>query len=120
MMPPSSAGPGTSWPTSSVPHAERTGAIVKGEHGLPMREHSFRKWFRKIARPAGIPDEIWNMDSRAGAATEAEEALANLRGISDNLTHSDGRTTDRYIRRRTKRIAMVTQARVRSRETDGT
>ena len=63
-----------------MPHAERTGAIVKGEHGLPMREHSFRKWFRKIARPAGIPDEIWNMDSRAGAATEAEEALANLGG----------------------------------------
>lgn len=105
---------------NAVPHAERTGAIVKGEHGLPMREHSFRKWFRKIARAAGIPDEIWNMDSRAGAATEAEEALANLGGISDNLTHSDGRTTDRYIRRRTKRIAMVTQARVRSRETDGT
>jgi hypothetical protein len=66
---------------NAVPHGERTGAIVKGEHGLPMREHSFRKWFRKIARAAGIPDEIWNMDSRAGAATEAEEALANLGGI---------------------------------------
>ncbi len=60
----------------AVPHAERVGAIIKGEHGQPVRERSYRKWFRQIARAAGIPDEVWNMDSRAGGATEAEEAGA--------------------------------------------
>jgi len=32
------------------------------------------RWFRQIARAACIPDEVWNMDSRAGGATEADEA----------------------------------------------
>ena len=63
----------------------RTGAIVKGEHGLPIRECSYRKWFRAIARAAEIPDEVWSMDSRAGAATEADEADADLKAISDML-----------------------------------
>jgi hypothetical protein len=36
-----------------VPPAERTGPIVKGEHELPVRERSYRKWFRQIARAAG-------------------------------------------------------------------
>jgi hypothetical protein len=71
-----------------VPHAERTGPIVKGEHGLPMRERSYRKWFRQIARAAGIPDEVWSMDSRAGGATEAEQAGAPRTAIQANLTHS--------------------------------
>ena len=61
----------------AVPHVERTGAIVKGEYGLPIRERSYRKWFREIARAAGIPDEVWSMDSRAGAATEADAAGAD-------------------------------------------
>jgi len=37
---------------------------VKGEHGLPVRERSYRRWFRAIARAAEIPDEVWSMDSR--------------------------------------------------------
>src|SRR4029077_3138663 len=56
----------------SVDHAERKGAIVKGEHGLRIRARSYRKWFRQIARAADIPDEVWNMDLRASAATEAD------------------------------------------------
>jgi hypothetical protein len=39
----------------AVPHAERGGAIVKGEHGLPIRERSYRRWFRAIARAAVPP-----------------------------------------------------------------
>jgi hypothetical protein len=41
----------------------------------------YARWFRQIARAAGIPDDVWNMDSRAGGATEADEAGAAL-GIS--------------------------------------
>jgi len=100
-----------------VPHDERVGAIVKGEHGLPVRERSYRKWFRAIARAAEIPDEVWSMDSRAGAATEADEAGADLEAISDMLTHAEPRTTVRYIRRREERIASAAHARVKSRTT---
>jgi hypothetical protein len=71
-----------------VPHAERKGPIVKGEYGLPMRERSYRKWFRQIARAADIPDEVWSMDSRAGGASEAELAGAPRTSIQANLTHS--------------------------------
>jgi integrase len=100
----------------SVPLHERTGAIIKGEHGLPIRERSYRKWFRQIARAAGIPDDVWLMDSRAGGATEADEAGADLKAISDHLTHAETRTTIRYIRRVAGRTKAVADARNRMRE----
>src|SRR5262249_49795056 len=103
----------------AVPHQARTGAIVKGEHGGPVRERSYRRWVRAIARAAGIPDEVWSMDSRAGAATEADEAGADLAAISDMLTHAEPRTTLRYIRRREKRIEAAAEARVKSRPGGG-
>jgi Phage integrase family len=102
----------------AVPHDERQGAIVKGEHGEPVRERSYRNWFRQIARAAGIPDAVWNMDSRAGAATEADEAGADLDAISAALTHNESRTTVRYIRRRNAKIAGVAEARARKRAAD--
>jgi hypothetical protein len=51
--------------------ADRQGAIVKGEHGLPVRERSYRKGFRQIARAAGIPDEVWSTEG-TGMKEEAE------------------------------------------------
>jgi hypothetical protein len=102
-----------------VPHAERTGSIVKGEHGLPMRERSYRRWFRQIARAADIPDEVWSMDSRAGGASEAEEAGAPTTAIQANLTHSGAATTRRYLRGDDERkIIQVAEARKRKREAD--
>jgi hypothetical protein len=103
----------------SVPLHERAGAIVKGEHGLPIRERSYRKWFRQIARAAGIPDDVWLMDSRAGGATEADEAGADLKAISDHLTHSKTAMTVRYIRNVSSRTKEVADARNRKREADG-
>ena len=102
----------------AVPHDQRTGAIVKGEHGLPIRERSYRKWFRLIARAAGIPDAVWSMDTRAGGATEAEEAGAAIDAIQGALTHSKKDTTLRYIRRSSKKIADVAEARNRKRAAD--
>lgn len=103
----------------SVPLHGRTGAIVKGERDLPVRERSYRKWFRQIARAAGIPDDVWSMDSRAGGATEADEAGADLKAISDHLTHAETKTTVRYIRRVQKRTATVAEARNRKRAAEG-
>jgi hypothetical protein len=58
----------------AVPHDRRAGAVVKGAKGLPVRRDMYARWWRQIARAAGIPDEVWNMDARAGGASAAEEA----------------------------------------------
>jgi hypothetical protein len=62
----------------AVPHENRTGAIVKSEKNLPARQAMYARWWRPIARAAGIPDAVWNMDARAGGATEADETGAAL------------------------------------------
>ncbi|HET7806602.1 MAG TPA: hypothetical protein VFL53_20375 [Pseudolabrys sp.] len=83
----------------AVPHEQRTGAIVKGEHVFPVQERSYRKWFPRLAT---IPGEVWSMEARAGAATEAEEAGVDKRLIQEAMTYNDARSNARYIRRRSK------------------
>jgi integrase len=93
----------------AVPHENRTGTIVKGEKNLPVRQAMYGRWWRQIARAAGIPDSVWNMDARAGGATEADEAGAALEAIQSALTHSKESTTLRYIRRG-RRVLLPPQA----------
>ena len=96
----------------AVPLGERTGAVVKGAKGLPVRRDMYARWFRQIARAAGIPDDVWNMDTRAGGATEADEAGATIEAIQSALTHDRPDTTQRYIRRgHSKKIGLVPEAR---------
>lgn len=104
------------WPLlQQVPQAERHGAIVKGEHGLPIRERSYRKWFREIARAAGIPDQVWNMDARAGAITEALEAGVDLATVSRGATHATTAMTETYAKRIETPLVTITEARKRAR-----
>jgi ribonuclease D len=93
---------------------------VTGEHGFPVQERSYRKWFRAIARAAEIPDAVWNMDTRAGGATEAEEAGAAFDAIRNLLTHSERQeaTTVRYLRRRDKSRVAVQEVRNAARAAD--
>jgi len=102
-----------------VPQEQRAGAIVKGEHGLPIRYRTYAKAFRKIARYAKIPDEVWNMDARAGGAGEADEAGVEVGVISEGLTHTNKKTSERYIRGRSKKIVAIAEARKQARGSDG-
>lgn len=102
-----------------VPHDQRAGAIVKGEGGLPMRESTYRKWFREIAEVAGIPKKVWLMDSRAGGGGEAYDAGASLEDIQGAYTHEKPSMTLRYIRRGGKRLSNLADARKRSRAQEG-
>lgn len=102
-----------------VPIEQRIGSIVKGEHGMPIRYRTWAKAFRKIARHAQIPDEVWGMDARAGGATEAEEAGVDIATIGTGLTHTNNVTPHRYIRRRSKKIATIAEARKQSRVVGG-
>jgi hypothetical protein len=105
----------------AVPHHERTGAVVKGEHGYAIQERSYRKWFRPIAQVAGIPDNVKLMDLRAGGATEAEEAGADRDAIKTLLSHSKEQeaTTTRYVRRQDRTRVKVQQLREASRPKAG-
>jgi hypothetical protein len=59
------------------------------------------------------------MDSRAGGATEVDEAGAPATAIQANLTHSGGDMTRRYLRGDDEqKIVEVAEARKRKRETD--
>jgi len=52
-----------------------TGPVARQTDGSPWRDRqSFSKAWREIARAAGIPENVWNMDNRASGITEAAEA----------------------------------------------
>jgi hypothetical protein len=59
---------------------EKEGPAARQANGLPWPDRqSFSKAWREIAKEAGIPKSVWNMDSRASGITEASEA-----GVSDD------------------------------------
>lgn len=96
---------------ASIPPEKRAfGPVIIDEAtGRPYAEHAYAREWRKVARLAGIPDDVWNMDARSGAATEADEAGAAPEDIQRALGHADVKTTMRYIRgqglERTRRVA---------------
>lgn len=66
--------------------------------GLPWTQVNWRRHWRMVARAAGVPDEIQNRDSRAGAATEADVAGADRERVRRTLGHSNQETTAGYQR----------------------
>jgi hypothetical protein len=40
-------------------------------NGLPWSGNEYRRKWRLVAREAGVPDNVWSMDSRSGAISEA-------------------------------------------------
>ena len=84
---------------AAVLEADRWGPLVIDETAArPYAEDVFHHEWRVIANAAGLPKELRNMDARAGAATEADEAGAALDDIRPTLGHSDMKTTARYVR----------------------
>jgi hypothetical protein len=60
------------------------------------------------------------MDARAGAITEAEESGVGIDDIRDGAGHNKQGMTLRYVRRRSRKIAAITEARERKRGTENT
>ncbi|MBX9990921.1 integrase [Phreatobacter oligotrophus] len=83
----------------AVPAERRVGPLIVDEvAGRPYAEFGYAREWRAIARLAGIPDSVWNMDARAGAITEAEDAGADLDTIRGAVGHTQSSTTARYSR----------------------
>lgn len=72
--------------------------IVSETTGLPYRENYYAQDWREIATAAGVPAEVWSMDARAGAISEAEEATGDLDAARKMAGHSTSKTTLVYVR----------------------
>jgi hypothetical protein len=72
--------------------------IIAERDGLPWIASEFRRKWRILARALKIPDGIWNMDSRAGAITEATNAGVPLEHAGQAATHSQTSQTQKYSR----------------------
>lgn len=88
------------WPLLDMVPAEcRIGPLIIDEkQGRPYAGDAFQREWRKVARSAGIPDGIWNMDARAGGVSEADDAGAELDDIRAQTGHTNAAMTARYAR----------------------
>lgn len=64
-----------------IPLEQRVGPMIVSEAtGIPWRKRQFAKDWRAIADAAGVPKDVWNMDSRAGGVTEAMDGDPSQEG----------------------------------------
>lgn len=89
--------------------------VVEEKSGLPWDTTWFRQNWRKLADACGIPKSVKNMDTRAGAISEATDAGAQLEHVRHAATHSDIAMTQRYSRNSDDKIVSVQLARLEHR-----
>lgn len=82
-----------------IPEDRRHGPMVICEYtGLPWRTKVFQEKWRKIARAAGVPDDVQNRDTRAGGITHGRKSGARLEDMRHAAGHSMIATTAGYDR----------------------
>ncbi|MET4210473.1 hypothetical protein [Bradyrhizobium sp. LA2.1] len=89
--------------------------IINDVSGLPWSPNEYRRKWRLVATKAGVPKNVWNMDSRSGAISEAIAAGVPLEFVRHAATHSDIAQTQEYDRIQAKATAKTMTARVESR-----
>lgn len=83
--------------------------------GLPWSGNEYRRKWRLVARFCGIPDDVWNMDSRSGAISEGIASGAPAEFVRHAATHSDISQTMDYDRTQAESTAKVMRMRVADR-----
>lgn len=89
--------------------------VVSERDGMPYHTSEFRRAWRSIATAAGVPRGIRNMDTRAGAISEATDSGASLEKVRKAATHSDIGMTQKYSRGDAEATAEVMQMRAKHR-----
>jgi hypothetical protein len=89
--------------------------VVCDTNGWPWTAPEYRRKWRKVAKACGIPNDVWNMDSRSGAISEAIASGMPLELVRHAATHSDIAQTQAYDRIQAKATAKVMIARVENR-----
>lgn len=80
-----------------IPPERRIGPVIISETMFrPYMQDAFCENWRAVARAAGIPDDVWNMDARAGAVTEARRAGIAYKDQRSMTTHASDRISARY------------------------
>lgn len=95
-----------------VPAEARVGPLIKDEmHGRPFANWRYAKVWRDIARAVGVPDDVQNRDTRAGAITEAIEVSGSVEAAQQFAGHSKKETTQRYNRGGDRQTAKILELR---------
>lgn len=93
-----------------------SGAVVLCDiNGVPWTGNEYRRKWRLVARRCGIPDDVWNMDSRSGAISEADLAGAPREWVQQAATHSSIEQTADYTRNQAEATARVMKLRIEGR-----
>lgn len=98
----------------AIPQDQRIGPVIKQANDVPFQRDAWSKTFRKYADLAGVPREVWMMDTRAGAINHAKRQGASQIQMQHQANHSQSSTTDRYIRERSDTVNTVIQMRRKS------
>lgn len=97
-----------------VPIHRRVGPMILSEAtGEPYKHRTFTQTWRRVAKAAGIPCHVKNMDARAGAITEAYDSGADETSVMKHAGHRNRQTSAKYNRgslEQTSRVAMIRQA----------
>ncbi|MNU79254.1 hypothetical protein D3C71_688650 [compost metagenome] len=72
--------------------------VIDEDHKKPYWENRYAEKYRKVRDKAGVPSNVWSMDSRAGAVSETVEATGSLELASSLATHSTTKMTKKYSR----------------------
>ena len=97
---------------ASIPQEERIGPVIRDpKTDMPFDRYRWSGKFRAYRTVAGVPDDVWMMDTRAGAITDAKRAGASKVLMQHQANHSSDKTTNRYIREKSDSIARVIQLR---------
>jgi integrase len=73
------------------------------EPGQPCGYSTFSRWWQKVCRRAGLPDEVVPYCARHSFASEADEAAVPITQAKDLMGHSQITTTDRVYRKPKRR-----------------
>lgn len=83
---------------AAIPQDQRIGPVIKQPNGLPFQRDRWAKLFRQYADVAGLPRELWMMDTRAGAINHAKRSGASQEDRQRQANHLKSETTERYTR----------------------
>lgn len=72
--------------------------IIDPQTELPFEAWKYRRIWRELATKAGVPANVWNMDSRAGRITQVLASGASLEDARKLAGHNQQSTTSRYSR----------------------
>ena len=92
--------------------------ILAESTGEPYKHRKFTERWRKIADKAGVPSNVWNMDARAGAITEAYDLGATETDVMKSAGHKNRQTSARYNRGTLEQTNRVAELRLAKRKTN--